>query len=408
MMISEAVLEGVEGSSPLGFLAALGTLITLNEKWPGLVRMSWTRTAGYRPIVRYPGEAGVLPLEQGRRHLAEAIAQKLHVPAPMISADHRAEVKKLFKGFQTERKALKEKEESLKKRQNELRQDGRQTGMQADILRTWVSEQTKDLQAEINKQRTCLEEVRRRWLDAQKKIVPAQELGLGKTLSVTATEYRDAAMAALNSCDDARDRREVDFLAAFATESITDQTQVATTPLCFVSGAGHQYFLETVSELMRQVNAEQIEDCLFQTWTFDDEGLSLRWAPVEDRRYALRWDNPSGQEVRTVWAANLLAYNGLRLLPVVDVGGRPGSTGFAGFTVKGNERRFFTWPIWQGFLCLDTVRSLLSLSALRQLDINREGLDRIGILEVFRSERLRIGKYTNFGASFPAGTGEET
>ena len=52
--MSEHVLEGIEGSNPLGFLSALGTLVALDEQWPGLVNLSWVKTSGYRPVIRFP------------------------------------------------------------------------------------------------------------------------------------------------------------------------------------------------------------------------------------------------------------------------------------------------------------------------------------------------------------------
>jgi hypothetical protein len=48
--MSGLVLGGIEGSNPLGFLAALGTLRLCDAMWPERpVRMRWVRSGGWRP-----------------------------------------------------------------------------------------------------------------------------------------------------------------------------------------------------------------------------------------------------------------------------------------------------------------------------------------------------------------------
>ena len=196
---------------------------------------------------------------------------------------------------------------NLRRRQSELKQEASKKGLQSDALKSWVIEQTAAKQAEIHGQQKEVLGKREKWLGELGRIVPAQELRLGKTLAFKPSEYRDMALAALNSSSDRRERRVLDFLAAFASESVTNGELLEPTPFCFVTGSGHQYFLKTIGKLMRVVDACRIERCLFHPWTFDDERLSLRWASVEDRRYALMWDDPGAQEARTIWAASLLA-----------------------------------------------------------------------------------------------------
>ena len=59
---------------------------------------------------------------------------------------------------------------------------------------------------------------------------------------------------------------------------------------------------------------------LFQTWDYaDDAGNTLRWDPIEDRRYALQWRNPSKSNSadgpNTMLAANCLAVESLACFP---------------------------------------------------------------------------------------------
>lgn len=405
----ELGLEGIEGSSPLGFLAAIGVLVILDQRWPGQVSLGWTKMKGYRPVLRYPGndQTNLKATNIFQSEIASTIASILQVPFPQVSEEASEQVERLFKEFSKARKSFEERLKQLKKREKELKAEGKRQGLQGDEAQDIVDKKTKKVKEELAEAGDALFYARRKWLVELGQTVPSPELRLGKTISVTASEYRDAAQDTVNnSCGNPSNRRESDFLAAFASESVVDRGLVAITPFCFVTGSGHQYFLETVAKLMQQVDAAQIEKSLFSPWTFDDDRLSMRWAPVEDRRYALMWNDPSGQEAKTNWAANLLAYNGLRLLPVADIGGRLAATAFS--TTAG--RTFFSWPIWEGFLHCDIVRSLVSLSAIQKPGPDRKQLERMGVVEVFRCERLQVGNpplvKLNFAMSFPAGAAE--
>ncbi len=403
----ELVLAGIEGINPLGFLAAIGALKVLDDKWPGLVSLSWIRTSAHLPVIRFPGADERLSQQKRQHCLAATIADTLAVPKPRVSQSAAKEVQGLHKKCLEATERLKESERELKKLRNELMREGRKLGIQGEALRSWVSDRISDLQSKIYILREDLKSRRARWLRKLGEVVPAQELRLGKTLSIMPIEYRVAAISARESCSYHLDRRQVDFMGAFAAETVKNREQVEPTPFCFISGSGHQYFLDTIAKLMEVVDSGRIEKCLFHPWSLDDERLSLRWAPAEDRRYALMWDDPGGQETKTIWAANLLAYNALRLLPVADVSGRLMTSGFA--EIAG--RRFFSWPIWQGFLAVDTIKSLLSLGTLRQSKPDQTRLERMGVSEVYRCERVQIGKppnvKLNFGISFPAGSGDD-
>ena len=84
------VLCGLDGSNPLAFLAALGTLRTLSLAWPDRqVKMAWTRSAGaWRPVVQasptFDEEKTIESLD-GRlktmtKHLALSLGDNLNMP----------------------------------------------------------------------------------------------------------------------------------------------------------------------------------------------------------------------------------------------------------------------------------------------------------------------------------------
>jgi hypothetical protein len=160
-----------------------------------------------------------------------------------------------------------------------------------------------------------------------------------------------------------------------------------------MSGAGHQHFLKFMAELARVTTAPQLEAALFAAWRYKEQKLSMRWDPGDDRRYALRWDDPSGDVILTVRGANRLAIEGLPLFPVAPVGGGLETTGF-GSPI--GRAVYWTWPIWEPPLPLDTVRSVLALDTLQDARPDRRELAARGIAEVFRCERITIGKFRNF------------
>jgi hypothetical protein len=93
----------------------------------------------------------------------------------------------------------------------------------------------------------------------------------------------------------------------------------------------------------------------------ESSSLSLRRSPTEGRRYPYKWGDPSDEEVRTEYGANLLAAFGLPLFPVI-----PTSTGAAttGFTPAADPPAF-TWPLRPAPRTADGLRSLLTLGWLQ-------------------------------------------
>ncbi|HEY5705579.1 MAG TPA: hypothetical protein VIS96_08410 [Terrimicrobiaceae bacterium] len=161
-----------------------------------------------------------------------------------------------------------------------------------------------------------------------------------------------------------------------------------------MSGAGHQHFLEFMNVLAKETTAEQLHEALFGPWRYSDSSPTMRWDPEDDRRYALRWDEPSKDPVRTVRGANLLAVAALPLFPTIPLSGRELAT--TGFRGKGSRGAFITWPIWLGWLALDSIRSLISSRELQDDNASTRLLAFRGIEAVYRSQRITLGKYRNF------------
>jgi hypothetical protein len=127
--------------------------------------------------------------------------------------------------------------------------------------------------------------------------------------------------------------------------------------------------------------------------------MNLRWDPLDDRRYALRWEDPSSDPVKTMRAANRLAIEAMALLPTMPTSDGLATTAFEG---KGARGTYFIWPIWTASLSMTVVQSLLcSVGRLRE-----EGIvyAHLGIPVLYTSARITTGKFRNFTPSAPVAT----
>jgi hypothetical protein len=288
-------------------------------------------------------------------------------------------------------KTMEKAKTELRKKDEEIKKEIKKRGLRG-------AERDQVVAAELEPLRERYEEQRRLWLECLKRTVPSPELALGKRLDCTPEEYRVLAEEWLGSSDPL-EREALDLLAAFGSDGCVKDNSgtIQATPFCFTTGSGHQFFLETVRLLMAEVQPDRIERVLFTSWDYGDEGLSLRWDPTEDRRYALMDRDPtaSGNEVRTMWMANLLAYRALALFPTAFGSGGLRATGWD------DEVRFFTWPLWREPIPLDVVRSLLQAQELVAVSPHRlSELRARGIEAVYRAERIAVGSGGNRKLNF--------
>lgn len=228
-------------------------------------------------------------------------------------------------------------------------------------------------------------------------------LGFANNLNVAPARYREYAVAAIGSAntesDKSRGRIAADFAAAFGCD-LTMNTQdkestIQDTALRTMSGAGHQHFLKFMRDLIAATEPRHLHQALFDEWRYEDDGrgLNMRWDPEDDRRYALRWTDPSSDPSRTVRGANRLGIEAIPMLVSIPVGARLETTGFAN---RGRGGVFWTWPIWSAPLSKDAVESLLALGDLQGDNLTRGSRAAMGIDAIYRSQRIRIGKYRNF------------
>ncbi len=298
----DLVLYGLDGSNPLGFLAAIGVAIVAERFSPGL-RFGWRQTGrGWRPSLQRCGE--------DEREFSERVLKALR-DAP-----------------------------------------------------TTVFDIDKKMPFGVDKFADALHE--------------AQEISsIG-------------------------DRRNVDLLAAMGTELHPDnksgQFQDSKFRMVRSGDSAGQGLPFYVKANLENLGVERLHLTLFGTWDYRDEGYSLRWDPIGDQRYALRWRDPSKSGLADgpgmMLAADCLAAEALQWFPTLPVGRQAETTGFLR---KSRREIYFVWPIWTPKLGVDTVRSLLVLPDLAKDPIDHSSLARRGIQEVYRSQRIQQNQYySNF------------
>ncbi|HVC61691.1 MAG TPA: hypothetical protein VND19_15170 [Acetobacteraceae bacterium] len=203
-----------------------------------------------------------------------------------------------------------------------------------------------------------------------------------------------------------------ELLDALMSDGATREDEsIWPTPLCFLFGQGHQHFLARLVDIPAgrlpaklaktrrppDLNAPDfIARTLFAPWTRNDPTDGLRWDPAEDRRYALRADDPSGDPAGMQHGANRLAAVGLPVLSGAVVR-RRGETRFLNVaTSYGGEGGIrITWPIWTVPARLHGIRSLLAHPALAG-DAKEIGkLAAQGVAFAFRAQRISVGKFFN-------------
>lgn len=368
-------LSGIDGTNPLGFLAALGTLVALHALGHHEVRLAWRRGVTWQPVL------SGLPTDD-RSELATLLAEGLQGTEVSESAEEAR--KGAEKRYDKATKAAKDKQKEIKQR-----------GLRG-------TERQRVIEEELGTLKEVADRSEAEWRAALRRAVPRPELALGKHIDCTAAEFRDQATSLLASAERGS-RESLDLLAAFASDSCLHDNDdkrkkgvVAATPFCFITGSGHQYFLDFVRQLLEKVEPDRVRSTLFEPWTYDDPGLSMRWDPAESRRYALMDKDPGPIGSLTVWIANLLAYRALMLFPSAPRGNGLATVGWA--TLNGEA--CFTWPLWEHPCSPDTIHSLLVLSELYLEHPDRAALRERGISAVFRSRRVKVGTGANYKLNF--------
>ena len=255
----------------------------------------------------------------------------------------------------------------------------------------------------------CAEDVAQASADGCEALSRDYEFGGEVDLTFVRDKARSLSQDAIHA--NARGRAAV-MDCLFSDGAVRGDGRILASPLCAMFGQGHQHFLKRLNDVPKGVlpkhllrrkpapdlnTASKIADALFAPWERADETDGFRWDPAEDRRYALRFKDPSTERGCTVHGANRLAAIGLPSLPGAAVERR----GRMRFLVLGTDLDDggaiqVSWPIWDRPVSLAGLRALLGHPSLQADTPDLASLCTAGVWEVRRARRITVGKYFNF------------
>jgi hypothetical protein len=189
-------------------------------------------------------------------------------------------------------------------------------------------------------------------------------------------------------------RATLDFLAGLACV-VGDEASEST--LCAANGAGHQYLVQSMRDVLRLIEVDHLQLALFETWhkayrvpsdkrkqlQLGDRKPTLRLDPSDERLYALRLSNPTTtDDFSTELGAQALAIPAFALLPIVPCQ-KPTTVA----STRNRQRVTFSWPLWNAPATLPNVRTLLWGGAGRP-QVQRER----GVFAAFSADRVSGAK----------------
>jgi len=194
------------------------------------------------------------------------------------------------------------------------------------------------------------------------------------------------------------DRERVRLVAALASDGATrrDGETVEPTALCAMFGQGHQHFLARLAGMATRnhpTDAADLSRALFEPWRYEDDTDGFRWDPIEDRRWAHQFGDPSENrnKIGTVTGANRLAAIGFGVLASAPTG-----SGLATLGVASTRReRNVCWPLVAVPTSLAGCLALLAHPWLGD-DEKAPALAAYGVCGIARARRYQVGKFFNF------------
>jgi len=226
----------------------------------------------------------------------------------------------------------------------------------------------------------------------------------------------EQASAVLDAARNESPERRALLDALMSDGAVKDDGRVWPTPLCFLFGQGHQHFLARLADVPRGVlpaklaklktppnltDPAYIAAALFAPWQREAPTDGLRWDPAEDRRYALRADDPSGDPAGQEHGANRLAAVGLPVLAGTVVERGRGELRFLNRATRysGANQIEIVWPVWTRPARLSGIEALLSHPDVIAAKPDAGALARLGVAAVMTADRISIGKFFNVTAA---------
>ena len=226
-----------------------------------------------------------------------------------------------------------------------------------------------------------------------------------KVIKVPLPVYRNAVLRSLE-CDRHSGISTALFAAYGSQIHDPEKGEVSPSYFSFSNGQGGKELLRDISELIEsEFGGQQLFADLKGEATATKDAKSFRWSPVEYRSAAYRAADPGssvkGDVVLDHPSLNILAFFGLTFYPVVDRSVREFTCGFARRKGGRGIADYFTWPVWDVPLSVDTLSSWLLHPALHSEACDPFILRSIGCQRVWMARRFSADKSLYFSPATP-------
>jgi len=349
-MTDSVLLTGIDGSNPLGFLAALGTLKILHDRHMAgamdvLPRLSWENDGCWRPRLW-----GVEDIDAVFDVVLQDRETWKSEPALDLAYDENGQL-------------VRNVEENVD-----------QLPPQAKSNDEFHYPELFEVEDNHEKDKGKKDKQSKLVRDLKPRPEAFREFLLDLVETRHATYERSLAVA-----------------AAYGSEMAVDNNGNVK-PTAFHFTAGQQMFLSMVRDLCRGIRRADIEEALLGPWKNVSKLPSLSWDAASPRIYALRASDPSQEKRGSVAGANWLAFVALQFFPVVPIDSQVLTPCVEG---QWKDSRF-RWPLWRQPLSADSVASLLRMGFFKKN--NRMPWEEVGIEVVLESaiSRSDQGGYGQF------------
>ena len=218
-----------------------------------------------------------------------------------------------------------------------------------------------------------------------------------------ASQFRELAMKSIDQAKEWPDALPIqdELVAAFASDGILENSSgskkegVAPSLFSFSNGGSGKCLLKDFRSCALTVNPESIKNTLLKTGVNNDSVTDLCWNPASQRSYAFQHGDPGNgkNSVPCDATANALAFIGLTLFPSM-----PGEKILTTVGIN-DDGGCFTWPLWQTFLPLPVVQSVLNM---KRDGKGHHTYEESG-LQWMRARRFSLNKRFFFSPSIPVG-----
>lgn len=350
--------KGIDGSSPLGILAALGAMRVISFHDPKAT-MVWDCSATtYFPVIE-------------TKLTTDACLREIRLEALRIAGfplDYSQRKQEITLEQETLKAKIDKAQDAFDKAQATCRRKtaDAETRLKREQKLQECADKLKALQEQWHDfQTNPLHDVKA-W-DEEQALVRAcdkvHSILLDTKIKYTLQEFHCQASNAID-VPASRDARLFEFFAAFASDGspMEEKGEVLAgrTDLSLSNGGGEQHLFKDYRNLLPHFNTQCLHDSLVSGTPWLVEKTNLNWSPDDLKNNALRSNRKEDDIKQTDAAMYAVAFLGLPAFPCM-----PGSDDLltTGIAPYGKSEVCFQWPIWDSPATMPIILSLLRTTA---------------------------------------------